>query len=211
MDLTARTPAEYASQRFKALDHHGLTIAGKEFLECTFKACNFKEASFAQCKFIDCTFARCDLSLAHLKGCTFRETRFEDCKLVGVNWTDVAVLKFVEFRKCALNHSVFMGLDLRRVPIDECIAHEADFTEADLTEADCRRTDFLGTRFLRTNLTRADFRRATNYVIAPALNTLKKTKFSLPEAIGLLYALDITLDEPDDEESGGLTGSPPRE
>jgi hypothetical protein len=44
-------------------------------------------------------------------------------------------------------------------------------------------------------LTQADFTGATNYAIAASLNTLKKTKFSLPEAMSLLYSLDIILTE----------------
>jgi uncharacterized protein YjbI with pentapeptide repeats len=198
IDLAASAPTEYTAERFKGLRQRGSTIAGKEFVECTFKNCDFHEAVFSACKFIECAFIHCDLSLAHVKACTLREVSFEDTKMLGVNWTEAATVKYVSFARCALNHSVFMGLDLRRTPLVECVAHEADFTEADLTEADCRRTDFTGSRFLRTNLTKADFRHATNYVISPSLNTLKKTKFSLPEAVGLLYALDITLDEPED-------------
>jgi len=44
-------------------------------------------------------------------------------------------------------------------------------------------------------LTEADFTGAKNYAIAASSNTLKKTKFSLPEAMGLLYSLDIVLTE----------------
>jgi fluoroquinolone resistance protein len=70
-----------------------------------------------------------------------------------------------------------------------------DFAEADLTLANCTFTDFTNSRFQHTNLTQADFTGATNYTIAPNLNTLKKTKFSLPEAMALLYGLDIVLTE----------------
>jgi fluoroquinolone resistance protein len=56
-------------------------------------------------------------------------------------------------------------------------------------------TDFSNSRFQHTNLTEADFTGATNYAIAASLNTLKKTKFSLPEAMSLLYSLDIILTE----------------
>ena len=53
---------------------------------------------------------------------------------------------------------------------------------------------------MHANLTEADFTGAKNYAIAPGMNTLKKTKFSLPEAMSLLYNLDIKLTEYDDEE-----------
>ena len=48
-------------------------------------------------------------------------------------------------------------------------------------------------RFNHTNLTEADFSDATHYNISAVDNTLKKTRFSLPEAISLLYSLDIIL------------------
>jgi uncharacterized protein YjbI with pentapeptide repeats len=88
-----------------------------------------------------------------------------------------------------------MGLDLRQAKLVRCTAREADFTESDLTGADCNGTDFSSSRFLRTNLTKANFTKASNYSIDPSLNTLKKTRFSLPEAISLLYSLDIILDD----------------
>jgi fluoroquinolone resistance protein len=42
-------------------------------------------------------------------------------------------------------------------------------------------------------LSGADLSQARNYMIDPGLNELKKAKFSLPEAMALLYNMDITL------------------
>jgi len=42
-------------------------------------------------------------------------------------------------------------------------------------------------------LTEADLSKARNYLIDPGLNQLKKAKFSLPEAMSLLYNMDIIL------------------
>ena len=72
---------------------------------------------------------------------------------------------------------------------------ESDFAEADLSLASCTGTDFADSRFLHTDLTEADFVGARNYAISPSLNVLKKTSFSLPEAVSLLYGLDIVLSE----------------
>jgi fluoroquinolone resistance protein len=87
------------------------------------------------------------------------------------------------------------------VTLRKCIAREVSFEEADLTKADCRGTDFSGSRFNHTNLTEADFTGALNYAISPSDNTLKKTRFSLPEAMSLLHALDIVLIDEFGEES----------
>jgi len=49
--------------------------------------------------------------------------------------------------------------------------------------------------FFNPNLTRADWRGARNYALRPIDNTLKKARFALPEAIALLYGLDLELDD----------------
>jgi uncharacterized protein YjbI with pentapeptide repeats len=79
--------------------------------------------------------------------------------------------------------------------LTRCTARDVDFAEANLTGANCSHTDFAESRFFHTNMTDADFRHATNYAIPANLNTLKKTKFSMPEALTLLYSLDIILSE----------------
>jgi hypothetical protein len=46
---------------------------------------------------------------------------------------------------------------------------------------------------MKTNLSGADFSHATNDAIDPTANRLKKTAFTLPEALSLLEAFDIVL------------------
>jgi uncharacterized protein YjbI with pentapeptide repeats len=89
-----------------------------------------------------------------------------------------------------------MGLNLEKMAMKNCIAHDVSFEDSNLSFVDCSGTDFENCRFARTNLTSADLRGAKNYNIDPILNTLKKTKFSMPEAMSLLYNLPIILDEP---------------
>jgi uncharacterized protein YjbI with pentapeptide repeats len=131
-------------------------------------------------------------------GCSFVETRFERSKVMGVNWVEAAwdtagFLRPLSFEGCTINFSIFFGLHLKEIVIKDCTALEIDFSEADLTKADCRNTDFAKCRFVQTNLTEADFVGAKNYAIDARINTLKKTKFSLPEAENLLHSLDIVL------------------
>ena len=40
---------------------------------------------------------------------------------------------------------------------------------------------------------------ANNYDIDPGSNIIEKTRFSLPEAMALLYSMDIILDDPDND------------
>jgi fluoroquinolone resistance protein len=205
MELFNPQQNEYISEEFKKGVLKKGQVSSKEFSSCTFIKCAFNETVFQNCKFHDCTFKGCDLSLASLKGCAFTNTRFEDSQLISINWTETAwatgkvVFKPVDFCGCVINYSTFMGLNLKKVTLSKCIAYEVSFEEANLTQADCRFTDFLNSRFIRADLTEADFTGAKNYTIAANLNTLKKTKFSLPEAMSLLYNLDISLTEYDEE------------
>ena len=75
----------------------------------------------------------------------------------------------------------------------ECIAKDVDFRETLLMKSDLSHTDFADSIFIKTDLTEADLTEARNYNINATLNTIKNAKFSLPEAISLLYGLDIVL------------------
>ncbi len=191
---------EYRSQKFERLAVQDERIAYKDFDECVFQDCTFQGTHFDGCRFLHCTFKNCDIQLIHVKDCTLVNAIFEDSRVIGVNWTEAfwperGLCTSLHFFRCVLNHSTFMGLPLKKMTFQECIARDVDFAEANLTLADCTSTDFSQSRFFHTNLTQADLSGARNYVIAAHLNTLKKTKFSLPDAIALLYSLDIELTE----------------
>jgi uncharacterized protein YjbI with pentapeptide repeats len=165
-----------------------------EFYNCIFNKCKFNESIFQKCRFEDCDFTECDLSLIKPRYSSFFEVKFENCKLVGVNWTEAATPLRTDFYSCTINLSTFNGINLKKISMVKCIAKEVDFIEADLANGNFSSTDFTGSRFLKTNLAQSDFRQATNYSIDPSKNFLKKTKFSLPEAVSFLSWLDIVLD-----------------
>jgi fluoroquinolone resistance protein len=83
---------------------------------------------------------------------------------------------------------------LPRAAIVRCQAFECDFTETDLSHTDLRGSDFKGSTFARTNLGHADLREARNYAIDPTANTIRKARFSLPDALVLLNAFDIEVE-----------------
>lgn len=200
MDHLPTTPGEYEDQVFEDLTLRGEVVSRAEFYDCVFVRCSFPETTFRDCRFRDCAFKSCDLSLVHVPNCSFSAVRFEDSKLVGINWTEASwakegFLNSVDFFNCVISYSVFFGLNLRRINLTGCVAKDVNFTEADLTEANCTATDFSESRFFHTDLTQADFSGAVNYSINASVNTLSKTKFSLPEAMSLLHSLDIVLVE----------------
>jgi len=188
----------YFEQTFKDIDLAKTELSLKEFDNCSFINCNFTEAQFDKCRFCDCEFINCNLSLITIKDCTFIDTVFDSSKVIGVNWTQAAWPRVklhspIQFFKCTINHSVFLGLHLSEIAIVECIAHDVDFREADLTQADLRYSDFAQSQFVKTNLIKANFKYAINYNINLLNNQVKGAKFMLPEAANLLYGLGIEI------------------
>ena len=143
--------------------------------------------------------------MAKTPNCVFVSAQFKQSILVGIDWTqaawsgmDQSLLSVDEppkFEGCVLNHSTFIGLDLNEFQCKDCQALDVDFREANLAKADFSGTDLTKTIFQKTNLSHADFSRARNYHIQPQKNTIKKAKFAMPEAIALLYGLDIVMVE----------------
>ncbi|HLY26140.1 MAG TPA: pentapeptide repeat-containing protein [Aggregatilineales bacterium] len=200
MEITFEANGEYTDQVFRRAAYAQERVSHVTFDNCQFIGCIFQEARLENCKFRDCTFQDCDLRLMHVPGSSFRNTRFEQCKVIGVNWTEGSwaksgLLDSIGFSGCDVSHSTFIGLNLKAMALTRCAAKNADFAEADLTRADFTATDFVESRFLHTNLTEANFTGAQNYAIDVSLNTVKKAKFSLPEAINLLRCMDIELGE----------------
>jgi uncharacterized protein YjbI with pentapeptide repeats len=189
---------EYADRVFDGLLLKKAEILSKQFYSCVFKNCDFTGAVFRFCKFPDCRFESCNLSLVRVSGSLFGGAAFKDSKLIGVNWTEAAwprvtVAAAPQFLNCVISDSNFLGLPLAGAVIKNCLARDADFRETDLARADLAGTDFAASLFGKTNLNGADLTRARNYAIRVGDNRVKGAKFSMPEALALLYCLDIKI------------------
>jgi fluoroquinolone resistance protein len=198
-----KTDSSYTSQVFRKQMLDGFELNSCGFYDCKFLQCSFVESSLIECRFINCTFDTCDLSLLHLPRSKFSQVRFTDSKLAGVNWAladwpEAGLGEPLNFFKCVLNHATFIGLKLPGMKIIDCIAVDVDFREADLSGVDFSGTDLSKSLFIHTDLSKADLSKARNYQIDVSQNVLKSTRFSLPEAMSLLYNLDIILGEGED-------------
>ena len=71
---------------------------------------------------------------------------------------------------------------------------DVDFTQADLSNVKFNTCDLIRAKFENTNLEKADFRTSYNYSINPALNRMKKAKFSVAGIYGLLDNYDIVIE-----------------
>jgi len=189
---------EFSEARFEGLVLKGKSVTSREFHSCLFKNCDLTGALLTRSRFTACRFESCNLSLIKPLGTSFGGTSFFSSKLAGVNWTEAAWPKIklpglVNFEQCVLTDSVFMGLNLRECSFLNCLAKGADFREADLSLARLNGTDLSGALFGGTDLSGADLDQARNYAIRPAENKLKGARFSLPEAMALLYCMDIKI------------------
>ncbi len=202
LSLSISSQAHYSGVSFKEIGLGREEVLSSEFYDCVFSRCSFVETVLRRCRLVDCVFRECDLSLIRLPESSLTGVRFEDCKVVGVNWTEAHWPKGglgnpMGFFRCAISHSTFIGRRLLGIEIRDCVALDVDFREADLSGADFGGTDLSGSLFGSTDLSEADLSRASNYHIDPGQNTLRQARFSLPEAMSLLYSMDIILvDEP---------------
>jgi len=194
------TEEEYYDNEFRALEFKQEELMGVRFYDCTFISCDFSETRFRDCKFSGCTFEGCNLNMIQVLDCEIADARFTGCRLLSVNWTEASWPKIkragvLHMEECALNHSTFIGLALPRSVMRNCMAKDVDFRDANFSESDFTHTDFNESLFSATNLEKADFSHARNFAIDPGQNTIRKAKFTMPEATALLYAMDIQIVE----------------
>lgn len=185
----------YSDETFNRLQLTGEIFSEIEFEKCTFEKCSFVQTAFVKCKFIDCLFQGCMLSAVDMKGCVFLETAFENSKIMGIQWFKVEKVRAPRFEKCDMELCGFSHMNLKEIIMKNSVAKECNFMESDCTGGDFEGTDFQKSIFQQTNLTEASFKRAFNYAIDFNANTLKKAKFSLPEAVSLLSGLDIVIED----------------
>lgn len=93
-----------------------------------------------------------------------------------------------------MDYTVFQGLNLTGARFINCSLKESDFYECNLSKSHFSKSLLSEANFNKANLSQADFRGAQDYFIDLRETNVKKAKFSLPEAIDLLKALDIVLE-----------------
>ena len=179
-----------ADQTFEKIQQ----LAYGEYENCTFRSCNLEGADLKNFQFVGCRFEDCNLSLVKLSGTSLQQIEFVGCKMQGLHFEacNPFLLEYT-FTQCVLNLSSFYQTKSKKTSFQNCVLHEVDMTEADFSEAKFEECDLAGALFDRTILEKADFRSAYNYTISPALNRLKKAKFSREGLAGLLSDIGIEI------------------
>lgn len=184
----------YYQEKLSKLSFSKETISSIVFEECELDGCSFIDCKLEKCKFLSCQFNDCILSAINPLESRFMEVKFAKSKVIGFDWTKTAKIEELSFTDCQINYSNFKLLKIPKIKMVNCEAKEVAFVETDLSDGDFKNTDFEKSLFFKSNLTNADFKGARNYYIDVRNNILKKTRFSLPEALALLKSLDIILD-----------------
>lgn len=192
-DLCAETV--YHREIFNGLQGTGRELAQLTFRQCRFEGCDFSECRWPKTRFIGCEFVECNLSLTELKDCSLNEVVFRECKLIGVNWSTAALLKKLSFYDSILNYGTFLGVTLPKTVFENCVCQNVYFAESNFAGSRFSGTDLQEAQFAQVDLRRADFRRAKNYMLSPMANQIVGGKFVMPEALALLYGLEIELED----------------
>ena len=197
--MSIKNNSNYTHEVFNELKIKKNIVQLSNFEDCKFVNCNFSEAQFIECKFTDCEFKNSNLSLIKFDKSRFFETGFKGCKVTGVNWTSLDWSNFnltspIYFESCDISFSIFSSLGLKEACLQDCKAHDVDFSECDLKGADFFRTDLKDSRFVLCKLDECNFQEAVNYYIDPLENSIEGAKFSSPEVLSLLSAFKIKID-----------------
>ncbi len=179
---------------FDKIIYKDVVVKDKEFSKCKFTNCNFSNTTFTDCSFEDCVFENCDLAMLKVKYSHFLDVSFKECKLIGIMWDEASLPFSITCENSNISYSSFYGMKLKKMRIYKCISHEVNFSEADMQLSKFNYTDLQDSIFQNTNLVKADFSHASNYNgIDLSSKKIKKTIFSLPEALVLFNSFDIVL------------------
>jgi len=182
--------------KFNNDEMHGQILAGKEFVDCQFVKCDLSEIKLTGAAFSKCRFTGCNLSNTRVDNCSFKGVVFENCKLMGILFNEINPFMLDwEFENCLVEFCNFEQLKMKKCRFERCTIRESDFTGANLASCNFGFSDLQSTIIRGTNLEGANFVGAINYYIDPTQNKLKGAKFCLPEALSLLAAFEIKIDQ----------------
>lgn len=194
---------EYCGETFSKIQREGEELSGMLFEDCLFSNCRLTELTFRNCQFSGCRFENCKITAPKFRGSQMLSCDFSQCDLSGVDWSallderkrEMGFLPFDGLKECSLRHCVFFGLDLKEFDFSGADLSGSFFDDCQLEKASFARCQLQGVSFAQNNLMGADFRGATEYLFSLEGNRVKGARFSLPEAVNLLSALGIVIED----------------
>lgn len=183
----------YTNTKFADVSLEKRILTGTSFIGVEFDHVNLQFCTLSNCLFQDCVFSNCNCSVMAIDSTQFRKVSFTESKLIGVNWSGAGETFKVRFNGSLLDKSNFFEMNLSKFVFSGCSLRDALFQNTKLNHAVFDKCELARCQFSETDLSFADFSTARNYFIDNHNNKLRKTKFSLPEALSLLGNFDIVL------------------
>lgn len=188
------TTVYISEKKFDKVNFTETPLVKGEYENCDFTNCDFSHADLSAIKFFACTFTDCNLSLANVTKTSFCDARFKNNKMLGFRFDQCNPFNLsFSFDHCQLNLSSFYKLNIKKTSFKNSQLQEVDFTDCDITQSVFENCDLNRAIFSNTILEKADLISAINYLIDPRLNRIKKAKFSLSGAVGLLKSFEIEI------------------
>lgn len=193
---------EYCGEEFYKLEREE-PLVGCLFEDCYFENCRLTQQEVSNCMFSGCRFVSCRIAAPKLKGTQMLACEFENCDLSGMDWLalmdqrklEMGFLPFDSLKGCSLRHCVFFGLDLKGIDLTGADLTGSVFDSCNLESAKFGDCKLGGVTFAQNNMCKADFRGAVDYYFSLEGNRITGARFSLPEAVNLLSALGIVIEE----------------
>lgn len=189
------TDSFYQYKTFEKIDGCNENVHQRIFEECIFTNCDFSGCDFFKTRFADCFFIDCNMSMVKFRNTGLQNVSFRECKLLGIQFNESDdFLYAVRFESCVLDFSSFMGKKMTDVPFGFCSLKNAAFIKTNLKGSKFEHCDLQDAIFEESNLTETDFLTATNYIIDPAINDIRRARFSLDGLPGLLLKYDLHIE-----------------
>ena len=190
---------EYEGLNFAHIRLEGEELNDLHFDGCTFVHCELIDTKLVGCSFTDCKFEHCKALNGIYTHVNASDNAFTDCALIGIQWPDFMTarsvrLPFASLVRCKLSYNVFHGMRMKRIDFGESDLTGCIFEDCDLSESKFCHCTLSEATFSNNNLMHADFRGAKAYEFSTAENRIRQAKFSFPEVMGLLKALEIVVE-----------------
>lgn len=186
----------HQDKTFTGVNYAEKLLKNREFINCEFVNCDFSKSDLSNNDFVDCQFKQCNFSLTIVNGAGFKDVTFTGCKVLGIDFSKCNKFLFsFRFESSHIDYSTFYGTKLRKTYFINCSLKETDFETTDLTASVFDNCDLSGATFIRSVLEKTDFRTSRNFSLDPAVNNVKRAKFSASNLQGLLYHFNLDIDQ----------------
>lgn len=190
---------KYESKVFEDLNFTNEVFENYQFKECHFINCAFEECTAKAILLSDCIFENCIfLNLKGKNRSQMQNIEFKKCQILGINWQDffsdvIFVHPIARFKNCSMKYNTFFDIDFKKFDFSGNEILHSLFNECELGESNFKNTRLDRTEFIKCNLKKADLREAKGYNVDILTCKLKAAKFSMPEVLSLLNALEIEI------------------